>query len=266
MRAGKWKENMNLKGKWNLIVLLTTLVMSAMLMVWLVMDAPSQAEITVIAHAREKKILVSEYPESLIRLLERNPETEEFVLNYPFRQSQVTDLSSYDLSQGVPLLMQWDQRWGYMDYGGSMVGVAGGGPLCLSMAGYYLTGDVRFYPGSVVRYAIDNGYYTTGDADGWALISQGAQGLGLEVKEVAPAQDKITQYLRAGYVIIAVMGPGDFGDSSQCVVLTGCKDGVVTVNDPNSYVNSGSEWDYNTFAGQVSRLWVVKAAAAETAN
>ena len=260
MREGQWKDNVKRKGTGNLVILFATLAMCGVLMVYLMLDAPSQAEITVITHAREHKILVSEYPESLIRLLERNPETEEFVLNYPFRQELMTDLSGYDRSQGIPLLMQWDLRWGYMDYGGSMVGITGGGPVCLAMVGYYLTGEERFYPGNVVKFAIENGYYTTGSADGWALISQGGPALGLNVKEVAPAQDKITQYLQAGYAIIAAMGPGDFAASDQCVVLTGCKDGQVTVNDPNSYVNSGKAWDYETFAGQVTNLWVVKLA------
>ena len=248
---------MNRRGKWDLVVLATMLAMCAVLMVWLVLDAPSQAEITVIAHAREKKILVSEYPDCLIELLERNPETEEFVLNYPFREELETDLSGYDRSQGVPLLMQWDPRWGYMEYGGNMVGVSGGGPLCLAMAGYYLTGELKFYPQSVVRFAIENGYYTTGGSAGWGLITQGGPEMGLEVKEVAPSLEKITQYLQAGYVIIAAMEPGDFGG---CVVMTDYRDGEVTVNDPYSYVNSGKAWDYDAFISQAAHLWVVKAA------
>ena len=45
----------------------------------------TETELKVKAYAEEKGIFYSEYPQSLIELLERNPETEEFVLNYPFR-------------------------------------------------------------------------------------------------------------------------------------------------------------------------------------
>ena len=248
---------MERRGSWSLLVLLTTAAMCVVLMAYLAVDAPSQAELAVITHAREHKILTSEYPDCLIGLLERNPETEEFVLNYPFRQEQDTDLSNYDRSQGVPLLMQWDTRWGYMEYGGTMVGVCGGGPMCLSMAGYYLTGELKFYPQSVVRFAMERGYLATGRVAGWDLITKGGPEMGLDVKEVAPSEEKLAQYLNAGYAVIAAMEPGDFG---ECVVLTGLEDGKVTVNDPDSYVNSGKTWDYDAFISQASHLWVVKAA------
>ena len=43
----------------------------------------TEAERKVKLYADEKGISFGEYPESLIALLDRNPETEEFVLNYP---------------------------------------------------------------------------------------------------------------------------------------------------------------------------------------
>ena len=63
----------------------------------------TETELKVKAFAEENRIFYSEYPQSLIELLERNPETEEFVLNYPFRQEAEIDPRAYDLSHGVPL-------------------------------------------------------------------------------------------------------------------------------------------------------------------
>ena len=54
---------------------------------------PTGAEQQVMAYARENGISYAEYPASLIGLLERNPETEEFVLGYPFREEARADLS-----------------------------------------------------------------------------------------------------------------------------------------------------------------------------
>ena len=101
----------------------------------------TETELKVKAYAEEMGIFYAKYPQSLIDLLERNPETEAFVLNYPFREEVVQEAFSYDLSQGVPLMMQWDMRWGYLKYGSDVVGITGCGPVCLAMAGYYVTGD-----------------------------------------------------------------------------------------------------------------------------
>ena len=85
----------------------------------------TDAERTVKEYADEKGIRYSRYPKSLIDLLDRNPEAEDFVLNYPFRDSQTLETFEYDLSEGVPLLMQWDKRWGYEKYGSDMIAITG---------------------------------------------------------------------------------------------------------------------------------------------
>ena len=76
-------------------------------------------------------------PEELLELLEKNEETYDFVAGYPDREKYLgkeIDLSG-DLAGGdVPLLMQWDVRWGYDSYGEEMVGLAGCGPTCMAMA------------------------------------------------------------------------------------------------------------------------------------
>lgn len=250
------------KEKWSMRIFFTIVVMGLALLVCLAADKPSQAEIAVISYAREHGISASEYPDFVIDMLERNPEMEEFVLNYPFREDLLTDLRGYDRSQGVPLLMQWDKRWGYLEYSGSLVAVTGSGPLCMAMVGYYLTGETKFYPENVVQFAIDNEFYAAGGSR-QTLISEGGPALGLAVKAVSVVEDKMAIYLRAGNPMIAAVGPGDFTASSQFVVLTGWKDGMVTVHDPNSYVNSGKEWSYAELAPQITNLWVIKPGEAE---
>lgn len=247
---------MDKKEKWNLVIFCTSVLVCFALMVFLVLSKPSSAEVTILDHVSQQGGDIQDYPDSLIALLNRNPETAEFVLNYPARQALEIDLSDIDRSQGVPLLLQWDPRWGYMEYGSDMVAITGCGPLCLSMVGYYLTGDEKFYPDRVVEFALANNYYTAGEGSEWALMTEGAKKLGLNAKELALVEDKVAAYLRIGDPIIAAMGPGDFTGSGHFIVLTGYEDGMVSVNDPNSRINSEKLWEFAAIKGQISNLWV----------
>ena len=218
----------------------------------------TETELKVKAYAEEKGIFYSKYPQSLIELLERNPETEDFVLNYPFRDEAALEVFSYDLSEGVPLMMQWDKRWGYEKYGSDVVGITGCGPVCLAMAGYYVTGDETFNPSDMVEFAKQNGYYSSGNGSSWTLISEGGVKLGLKVTEIPLVKKKIMNHLEAGNPIICAMGKGDFTTSGHYIVLVGTEDGLIRVNDPNSYANSEKLWSYEQMESQFRNLWVIE--------
>lgn len=218
----------------------------------------TETELMVKHHAEETGIFYSEYPESLIALLERNPETEDFVLNYPFREELEIDLSEYDLSEGVPLMIQWDPRWGYIRYGSDVAGITGCGPLCLAMAGYYVTEDDKFSPDRMLAFAAENGYYSPGNGSSWTLISEGGVELGLKVTEIPLVKKRITDNLNVGNPIICAMGKGDFTTSGHYIVLVGMEDGLIRVNDPNSYANSEKLWSYEEIESQIRNLWVIQ--------
>ena len=218
----------------------------------------TETELKVKAYAEEKGIFYSKYPQSLIELLERNPETEDFVLNYPFRDEAALEVFSYDLSAGVPLMMQWDKRWGYEKYGSDVVGITGCGPVCLAMAGYYVTGDESFNPSDMVEFAKQNGYYSSGNGSSWTLISEGGVKLGLRVTEIPLVKKKIMNHLEAGNPIICAMGKGDVSTSGHYIVLVGTEDGLIRINDPNSYANSEKLWSYEQMESQFRNLWVIE--------
>ncbi len=220
----------------------------------------TEAELRVKEYADEKGVSYSQWPQSLIDLLERNPETEAFVLNYPFRGEQQAVMLDEDLSGGVPLFMQWDTRWGYIQYGSDVVGLTGCGPICLSMAGYYVTGDAEtFAPDKIVDFAWKNGYYASGSGSSWTLISEGGVKLGLEVTEIPLVKKRILDNLEAGNPIICAMGKGDFTSSGHYIVLVGTEDGKIRVNDPNSHANSDRLWTYEEMEKQFRNLWVIRA-------
>lgn len=219
----------------------------------------TETELKVKEYADAHGVSYGDYPASLIELLERNPETEEFVLEYPFRDDvELTDFS-VDLSDGVPLFMQWDQRWGYAQYGSDVAGITGCGPTCLAMAGYYVTGgDDTFRPDKMYAFAEKNGYYASGYGSSWTLISEGGVKLGLDVTEIPLVKKRMMDNLEVGNPIICSMRAGDFTTTGHYIVLVGVEDGMFRVNDPNSHANSEKLWSYEQIEGQIRNLWVIR--------
>lgn len=218
----------------------------------------SEAEWTVKTFAQEHGVSYGEYPQRLIDLYESNPETEEFVLNYPFREKGAVDLSAWEGSKTVPLFLQWDPMWGYETYGSSYLAVTGCGPTCLAMAGYYLTGEDSFTPDQVAAFAQKNGYYQSGYGSSWKLISQGAEKLGLKATELPLVKKKLVTALEEGFPVILAMGPGDFTTTGHYIVLTGVEDGKFRVNDPNSRERSQKLWAYEDIENQIRNIWKIE--------
>ena len=134
---------------------------------------------------------LSELPERLQDLYNSNPDARRFVLEYTEKKDAdpVVDLSEYENCTQVPLLMQWDERWGYKPYAGYLFGLTGCGPTCLSMCAIYLTGNPDYSPEYVRTFAIENGYYVENNGSTWTLISEGGPMLGLDVTEIPDAEE-----------------------------------------------------------------------------
>lgn len=200
-----------------------------------------------------------EYPEDLLKMLSRNLDMLDFVLEYPEKQGQVFAGTIGDVKTGeIPLLLQYDQRWGYGAYGASSVVVSGCGPACLSMVAAGLTGDNTITPYAVAQYADQEGYYVYGAGTAWSLMSRGAARFGVEGEELPLMKSRMESALREGHPIICVVGPGDFTTSGHFIVITGMRDGQFTVNDPNSTERSNLLWDYETLEPQISNLWAFR--------
>lgn len=217
----------------------------------------TETELKVKAFAESHDLYFAQYPESLIRLLERNPETEEFVLNYPLHETGPVDLSSYEDRDTIPLFLQWDSQWGYSRYGSDFLAITGCGPTCLAMAGFHLTGDTEFTPEKIAVFAEKEGYYEAGYGSSWTLISEGAGKLGLHAKELPLVEGKINAALEAGHPVVLAMGKGDFTTTGHYILLTGLEAEGYRVNDPNSIKNSQTLWPYSVIEGQIRNIWEI---------
>ena len=217
----------------------------------------TETELKVKTFAEEHGLFYAQYPKSLVQLLERNPETEGFVLNYPLREDTDWELTAVDRDAGVPLFLQWDPRWGYEKYGSDFLAVTGCGPTCLAMAGYYLTGSPDMNPAEIAAFAEKNGYYAEGSGSSWTLISRGCGQLGLEATELPLVKKKMTDALEKGHPVILALRAGDFTTTGHYIVLTGIQDGLFTVNDPNSVLRSEQLWSYEQLEGQIRHIWEI---------
>ena len=222
----------------------------------------SEAEQKVWQYAKENGISYRSYPKSILALLERNPETEVFVLEYPVKKDTPVevDLSEYENCDTVPLFLQWDPRWGYIEYGSDVAGLTGCGPVCLSMVAWYWTEDPQFSPDKILNFALENGYYSKGNGSSWTLISEGGKKLGFDVTELPLDKNRILKNLEVGNPIICAMGPGDFTTSGHYIVMIGTENGTIRVNDPNSKANSAKLWTYEEIASQIRNLWAIRKA------
>ncbi|MDO4481176.1 MAG: C39 family peptidase [Bacillota bacterium] len=210
------------------------------------------------------KILSSEvliehgYPESLAELYDRNPEAREFVLGYNNREDGAgdTDLTEEVKKGEIPLFIQWDERWGYEMYGSDFLAVTGCGPTSLSMVYCGLTGDTRWNPESLARLAEEKGYYVDGSGSSWTMMTELAEKIGLQAKNLTPDKSVIISELNGGHPVICIMGPGDFTDTGHYIVLTGVnKDGLIEIRDPSSKKNSAKAWELETIISQAKNLW-----------
>lgn len=198
-----------------------------------------------------------EAAEILNELLEKNEETLEYVRSYPDREEYMgrpIDLTEDFVSGEVPLLMQWDRRWGYDSYGREMIGLAGCGPLCMEMAYLYFTEDTDMTPRNMADFAYDNGFYTE-QGTSWSLWTEGAARLGLEGTELPLDEKMMKNTLDSGNLIVCSMRPGDFTTTGHFILIRGYDEDGFLVNDPNRRSTSGKTWSYEELQYQIRNLW-----------
>ncbi len=199
-----------------------------------------------------------QYPRELEELLQSNPETRSFVMDYPSKKDShpVIDLTGEVTKGTIPLFLQWDERWGYEIYGDDLLALTGCGPTCLSMVRCGLSGDTDWNPYQVAQMAQRQGYYQSGAGSTWTLMSEGAESMGLIVSDVVFDEAHIRAILEEGSPIICSMGPGDFTTAGHFIVLTGVDgDGKIRVCDPNSRKRSEKTWELTKLMAQIKNLW-----------
>lgn len=187
--------------------------------------------------------------------MEKNPEMLEFVEGYTKAdKSEVGGFKDSELEGKHPLLLQWDKRWGYAEYGGNMIAISGCGPTCLSMVVLGLT-HKPVTPYQVAKFAEKKGYYVEGSGTSWLLMTDGADSFGVHGSELALDESRMKAVLDSGGMLILAMRPGDFTTEGHFIVIYGYDDEGFRVNDPNSVIRSRKHWTFDRLSHQTRNLW-----------
>ncbi|MGN1191978.1 MAG: C39 family peptidase [Dorea sp.] len=198
------------------------------------------------------------YPAGVIELLDKNPKTVDFVEDYEEKKNEpYAETIGDQLKEGeIPLLLQWDERWGYAPYGTSIVAVSGCGPTCMAMVASGLNQDPSITPDKVAAYGTEHGYVDEDNNTYWAFMKEAGKNWNLSCYEGNLTEEQVSRELVAGHPIICSVGPGDFTKIGHFIVLTGYENGSVTVNDPFSQENSDKSWKFTQIQDQIKAMWV----------
>ena len=198
------------------------------------------------------------YPEGVIELLDKNPATVSYVEDYGEKQGQIyaEDIGDDYVDGQIPLLIQWDERWGYAPYGTSVVAVSGCGPTCMAMVAAGLRHDPTITPAKVAEYGTQNQYVDEENNTYWAFMQEAGKNWGLSCYSGFLSEEELSAELSAGHPVICSMGPGYFTQNGHFIVMTGYENGQIRINDPFSTENSGRTWTYGEIHDQIKAMWV----------
>lgn len=194
------------------------------------------------------------YPEILLMMLSKNTDMTDYVYHYNKYKGKVFSDSLGKVKKGqYPLLLQYDKRWGYGNYGDSVIAISGCGPTSVAMVIAGLTGRNDITPYDIAKYAYENGYYENGTS--WDFFTKGVIKYGIIGKEIALSESVMVKELKEGHPIICSMRPGDFTTTGHLILITDYKNDKFKINDPNSKERSKKLWSYQTLKTQIKNLW-----------
>lgn len=264
---GKKKENGPVLKGISTVVYVTVVVATIACIFMAVLDGTGKAPSAASPNDKNKAEVTGDidwsvYPESLRKLAETNMETRGFVAAYfdEKDKKQEVSLKGYKNGDTMPLFLQWDRQWGYLQYGGDFAGVTADGPMCIAMTGYHLTENEKFSPDKIIAFANEKGYYKKGQGTLPTLMTEGAAELGLSTEEITPSSENIVANLQNGCPLICYMTQSKFSVSSRYVVIHGYEEGYFLINDPTSIDFSEKKWAFTDLAPYIKAMWTVSAA------
>lgn len=201
------------------------------------------------------------YPEKILHMLDKNMETLDFVYHYPEKKDHIYTyhLDDEDMDYDrIPLLIQWDERWGYGNYGDDVIATNGCGPTCMAMVIAGLNQDKNITPYKMAALSERKGYLTDDGSTSWSYIADGGLDYGVQGHAIYLDEELIKDTLQSGNPIICSVRPGDFTDNGHYIVLTDYMAGMIKVNDPYSYANSEKLWTFEQLQPQIKNLWEMK--------
>ena len=196
------------------------------------------------------------YSEDILKNLANNPEMAAFALGTLESDGSVTGgFTEAELEAEYPLLLQFDPRWGYFEYGGKEMGNSGCAPTSLAMVMLYLTDLERVTPDKIAAYSEQQGHYVKGVGTAWKLLDEYPAIYGLTVEHPAMKEESMKKALDEGKVLACSMSKGEFTAAGHFIVIYGYDETGFKVNDPMCVARSNRTWTFEEFGNQLKRIW-----------
>lgn len=163
------------------------------------------------------------------------------IMLIPLFAIETAAATTFERKLGVPVDYQYNYKT--VRYGTNKSCASSGcGAASASMVVEYFTGNTSQSPDTLFKWACDNGWYT-GSGLSYAAVKKLCSNYNVTLTWVG-TKTAITDALKAGNPVIALMGPGTFTSGGHYIVLSGIKiqDGTtyIRVNDPNSSSRTNS--------------------------
>lgn len=166
---------------------------------------------------------------------------------------------------------QGDQRWGWKPYRvpgeSSTIGSAGCGPTCAAMVIATLK-DKRITPEATCAWSVAHGYKALKQGTYYSYFKPQMAAYGIQCEQLLgsrilnqpghPIHKRAQEYLRKGYWVIALMGPGTWTKGGHFVLVWDW-DSKVRILDPASSADKRLNGDPDTFRREVRCYWRVDA-------
>lgn len=194
-------------------------------------------------------------PEELLRMAGNNPETIDFVAN--FIDPSVDYKTDYPKKPykdiKFPYYIQWDDKWGYQEYGNEIIGSAGCAPTTLAMTMSGLTGD-KITPDEVADISSENGYVGSYGTD-WNFYPFIAKEYNVKVKEIPVDMGALIKEIDSGNAVVISVGPGTFTTVGHVMQIVGYEGNNLIIYDPNSLEKTKQTWKLENFRDEILKIW-----------
>lgn len=133
------------------------------------------------------------------------------------------------LSQ-VPLLKQWNERWGDYPYAYSTLATSGCAPTCFTMIAQFY--GINITPPEAADFAIIHSFYPTPNGTSRDFFAAAGQYFGIPIHQTENP-DEVRASLRQGIPCIGSHGPGEFTNYEHFIVYAHINaNNEAMVNDP----------------------------------
>lgn len=221
-------------------------------------SSPLTVEDTLDEYEWVKTNMAGRFMPYVITHAEGNPNVIHFLYEYGHdaKSPDTFEYTEEEKSSGIPLLMQWDWRWGYFWYGGGPAGLTGCAPTCMTMIGLGLTGDESYTVPAMCQYAIDKGYWVDGQGTSWSLVTDAFPNDPIVCQNISVDEGSIAAAIRSGCPVLINVGIGKFSAVGHFMVLSGLdSDGNFILNDPNNLENSSKSWAWSDLVSEIQAAW-----------